>query len=99
MTDDSSQQIAIMMVKLESLIKEVASLVREVRTDYVRKENYEARHMGLTRRVDELEREADERERDRKAFQRQIVGGLVIGGILMLAQTGLTVIMLLGGIK
>lgn len=96
---DDQRDLAVIMVKLEALIGQVSALVNEVRTDYVRKETYDARHTGLTRRVDDLEREADDREKARLAFQRQILGGIVVGGFLMLAQTAVTVILVMGGIK
>lgn len=83
--------------QVRDLVRQVRDLVQEVRADYVRKELYEARHHGLTRRVDDLEREADEREKARVAFQRTIIAGIVVGVVVMLANLAVTAIML-GGI-
>ena len=87
------------MRQVKSLVEQVRDLVKEVRSDYVRKDLYDARHAGLTRRVDDLEREADQREERRQAFQKQIVAGVIVGVIVMLAQTAMTLLLLFGGIR
>lgn len=84
------------MRQVERLVQQVRDMVQEVRSDYVRKDLYDARHTGLTRRVDDLESEAAEQERDRKSFQRQIVGGIIIGVILMLANLAVTALVVAG---
>jgi len=96
------------MRQIQSLVRQVESLIKEVRLDYVRKEVYEAKHAGLTRRVDQieatatreieqLEKEVDERESKRQQFQRQIIAGVIVGVILMVGQTALTLILAFGG--
>lgn len=85
------------MRQVRDLVQQVRDLVQEVRSDYVRKDLYDARHAGLTRRVDDLEREADERERDRKSFQRQVAAGVIIGLILMVANIVIVLTQLPGG--
>lgn len=87
------------MRQVRALVDQVRDLVKEVRSDYVRRDVYDARHNNLTRRVDELETEANERERDRKAFQRQIVAGVLVGLILMLAQLVVTALLFTGGVR
>lgn len=84
------------MRQVRDLVRQVRDLVQEVRSDYVRKDLYDARHAGLSRRVDDLEREADEREKARLAFQRTIVAGIVVGVVVMLANLAVTAIMLGG---
>lgn len=87
------------MRQVRDLVQQVRDLVKEVRSDYVRKELYDARHANLTRRVDDIERDTETREKSRLDFQRQIVGGLIVGGILMLAQIVVTALLVMGGLK
>lgn len=87
------------MRQVRALVDQVRDLVHEVRSDYVRKEVYDARHHALTRRVDDLERETEDREKARVAFQRQIVGGVLIGLVLMLVQLVVTALMFTGGLR
>lgn len=89
-----------MMRRIEELVRQVRELVLEVRSDYVRKDLYDARHASLNRRVDDLERdlEAEEKtrvdaEKERKAFQRQVTAAVIAGVVLMLAQLVVTVLM------
>lgn len=91
------------MRQVKDLVQQVRDLVREVREDYVRKEVYETRHIHINRRIDEVaqdldddRKEAREREKARLAFQRQIVAGLIIGTILMIAQLVVTALMVTG---
>lgn len=93
------------MRQVESLVGQIKELVREVRSDYVRKDLYEAKHTALDRRVTAAEKateavglENDNREKDRAAFQRQVVAGLIVGGILLMASVAFTLIMALGGL-
>lgn len=93
------------MRQVESLVGQIKELVREVRSDYVRKDLYEAKHSAIQQRLTAAEvatgvvaKENDDREKERTAFQRQVVGGLIIGGILLLASTAVTILMALGGI-
>jgi hypothetical protein len=87
------------MRQVRDLVQQVRDLVKEVRSDYVRKELYDARHASLTRRVEEIERENEDNEKARLAFQRQIVGGVIVGVILMLAQIVVTALLVMGGLK
>lgn len=87
------------MRQVKSLVEQVRDLVKEVRSDYLRKDLYESNHVNLKRRVDQLEREADSREEKRQAFQKQIVAGVIVGVIVMLAQTAMTLLLLFGGIR
>lgn len=93
------------MRQVQSLVLQIQELVREVRSEYVRKDLYDAKHTALSQRVTAAEMatkvvavENDDRERDRKAFQRQVIGGLIVGGILLLASTAFTLLFALGGI-
>lgn len=87
------------MRQVKDLVTQVKDLVREVRSDYVRKDLYDARHTNLTRRVDDLEKDADDREKERKAFQRQVVAAIIAGLVLMLAQVIVTALMVAGGAR
>lgn len=85
------------MRQVRALVEQVRDLVLEVRSEYVRKDLYDARHTSLMRRVDDIEREADDREKARLAFQRQIVAGIIVGVVVLLANLILTLV-LLGGV-
>lgn len=94
------------MRQVQALVRQVESLVKEVRVDYIRKEVYDAKHTALIHRVNDIESEANERERKaedrekaRLAFQRQIIGGIIVGVFVLLVQTALTVALIIGGIK
>ena len=94
------------MRQVQALVRQVEALVKEVRLDYVRKDLYDARHAALTRRVedvksdvDEVKSEADERERNRQAFQRQVIGGLIVGVVMLLLNVGVTLALVIGGIQ
>lgn len=94
------------MRQVRALVDQVRDLVREVRTDYVRTDLYNARHNAVNQRVDELskdldeiKREASDREKARVAFQRQIVGGVLVGLVLMLVQLVVTALMFTGGLR
>lgn len=93
------------MRQVQSLVQQVHELVREVRSDYVRKDLYEAKYSAAMQRLTSAEaatgtvaKENDDREKERKAFQRQVVGGLIVGGILLLVSTAFTLMLALGGV-
>lgn len=85
-----------LMRQVRDLVRQVRELVQEVRSDYVRKDLYEARHTALAKRVEDLESEADEREKARLAFQRTVMAGIIVGVVVMLANLAVTAIMLGG---
>lgn len=94
------------MRQVRDLVQQVRDLVQEVRSDYVRKDLYDTRHHALTRRVDELDaeledhkREVKEKEKAATAFQRQIIGGVIVGVLLMLANLFVTALMVSGGLR
>lgn len=88
MTDEPTTREIVRQV--EALVEQVRDLIREVRSEYVRKDLYDTRHENLTRRVNQLEHEADEREKARVGFQRQVAAGALVGLLLMLTQIILT---------
>ena len=88
MTEEPSA--AEVMREVQRLVKQVEALVQEVRSDYVRKEVYDARHEAVRSRVGDLEREADEREKARQGFQRQVMAGALVGLILLAANVIVT---------
>lgn len=88
---------------LNEIVTRVDRLSQSLEANYVRKDLYDARHIHLNRRVDDLEkdREADKAEvaedkKARLAFQRQIVAGLIVGTLLMVAQLVITALMVSG---
>ena len=87
------------MRHIRALVDQVRDLVKEVRSDYVRRDVYDARHDSLKKRVDDIERENDDREKARVAFQRQVMAGLIVGVLLLIAQTIVTVMFLTGGVR
>lgn len=93
MTDEPT--LGEVMRQVRSLVDQVRDLVQELRSDYVRKDLYDARHHALTRRVDDLEREADDREKARVAFQRQIAAGIIIQIVVLI----LGALFVVGGLR
>lgn len=94
MADETS--LPEVMREVQRLVKQVESLIQEVRSDYVRKELYRAENAGLIRRIDELEEDAEKREQDRKSWQRQVLGGVAVGVILLVCNVLATVILTQG---
>jgi predicted proteasome-type protease len=72
--DEVSRQLQAMAIKLDTDRVENANV-------YLRKDVYEARHVALSRRMDEVEADAAQKERDAESFRRQIIVGLVLAGV------------------
>jgi hypothetical protein len=74
MTDDPS--MAELVRRIEEVVRTQERLSFTLESSYVRKEVYEARHEALRREYDEVN----------LAFRRQILAGVIVGIVLIVAQ-------------
>lgn len=90
MSDDPTPRE--LLIELRSAVKQIEalgvrldSMTTSLERNYVPRGEYDAKYSAAIARLDTVEREADERERDRRGFQRQVMAGALVGGLMLLA--------------
>lgn len=78
---DADPSLPEVMREVQRLVKQVESLVEEVRKDYVRKEFYNEARRADRERIAEVEKDIDAQA----SFRRQVAAGALIGLLLLLA--------------